>query len=149
MGWRSIRAALCPIMRGRRTGVRSVSKLREMIMAGICRGGENAAVLMQKVGHKGQRANVKRVGRGDGEGAAMEESGRLVIPRTHPTPQFRRVERVLSTHIQKVERTKCYPDFVSCCGRLKVSCIWKEKIICLTGESLLMEELRYGAVAEQ
>lgn len=79
MGWRSIRAALCPIMRGRRTGVRSVSKLREMIMAGICRGGENAAVLMQKVGHKGQRANVKRVGRGDGEGAAMEESGRLVI----------------------------------------------------------------------
>lgn len=63
--------------------------------------------------------------------------------------QFRRVERVLSIHIQKVERTECYPDFVSCCGRLKVNCIWKEKIICLTGESLLMEDLRYGAVAEQ
>lgn len=76
MGWRSIGAALCSVMKGRRTGIRSISKLREMRTSGICRGRENAAVLMQKVGHKRQRANVERVGRGRRQAGEMEKGQR-------------------------------------------------------------------------
>lgn len=76
VGWRSIGAALCSVMKGRRTGIRSVSKLREMRMAMICRGRENAAVLMQEVGHKQQRANVERVSRGRRQAGEMEKGQR-------------------------------------------------------------------------
>lgn len=73
----------------------------------------------------------------------------MVVSQLHPTLYFRRVEEEFCMlYIQKMgHSTEYYADFISC--YIYINFIWKERIIYLMGENLLMEELRYSTVTEQ